>query len=296
MSTYDLPPLAALRAFEAAARHASLTAAAAELFVTPSAISHQLRQLEGWLGFRVLERTPRSVSLTPSGVALYDAVVAGFTEVSRVVGQIRRRPTSPSLTLSATSGFLSLWLIPRLDELRRRLPKLELNLHAGDAPMPLGAGGVDVAIRYGAGPFAGLHATALCQDAFAPVCSPSLKLTRKSELRRVRLLHVVGRRAPKPSPTWARWCLRAGVEGIDTEAGLRFTDSAHALQAAVAGQGAAIVSLVLAADLLASGLLTQPFAEVLEGSTYHFVSAAPQAGQPEVVALREWFEDALSLQ
>src|SRR5262249_22898097 len=161
MPHYDLPPLSALRAFEAVARRASFKAAAAELFVTPTAISHQIRQLETWLGVRVLDRSPRAVSLTPPGTELYEAAASSFAEISRAVSRVRQGPAPATLTLSATSGFLSQWLVPRLAELRRVLPDLDLRLHADEAVVALRAGSVDVAIRYGKGPYPGVEATAL---------------------------------------------------------------------------------------------------------------------------------------
>jgi LysR family glycine cleavage system transcriptional activator len=294
MATHDLPPLSALRAFEAAARRASFKAAAAELFVTPTAISHQIRQLETWLGVRVLERSPRAVSLTPSGTELYEAAASSFAEITRAVVRLRQGPGPAILTLSATSGFLSQWLVPRLADVRRVLPELDLRLHAGDAIVALRAGAIDVAIRYGKGPYPGVDTTALQADRFAPVCSPTLRLSRLGELRRATLIHVEGRRVPRPAPTWARWCARAGATGVNTQAGLRFTDGLHAVQAAIAGQGVVIVSLVLVADALASGLLVQPFAETLRGDTYHFVSAPDLTGRADVVALRRWFQTHLA--
>jgi LysR family glycine cleavage system transcriptional activator len=295
MPHHDLPPLSALRAFEAVARRASFKAAAAELFVTPTAISHQIRQLETWLGVRVLDRSPRAVSLTPSGTELYEAAASSFAEISRAVSRVRQGPAPAPLTLSATSGFLSQWLVPRLAELRRVLPDLDLRLNADEAVVALRAGSVDVAIRYGKGPYPGAEATALRADSFAPVCSPTLNLSRLSELRRATLLHVEGRRVPQPSPTWARWCARAGVTGVKTEAGLRFTDGLHAVQAAIAGQGVVIASLVLVADALGSELLIQPFAKTLRGATYHFVCAPDLRTRADVVSLRTWFQDNLAL-
>jgi LysR family transcriptional regulator, glycine cleavage system transcriptional activator len=294
MPYHDLPPLSALRAFEATARRASFKAAAAELFVTPTAISHQIRQLETWLGARVLDRSPRSVSLTPSGTELFEAAASSFAEISRAVLRLRHGPTPATLTLSATSGFLSQWLVPRLADVRRVLPELDLRLHAGDAVVALGAGGIDVAIRYGKGPYPGVEATALRADGFAPVYSPTLNLSRPGDLRRATLLHVDGRHVPRPSPSWARWCALARVTGVNTQAGPRFTDGLHAVQAAIAGQGIAIVSLVLVADALASGVLVQPFAEVLRGATYHFVCAPDLRLRAEVLALRAWFQDRLA--
>jgi len=294
MPPHDLPPLSALRAFEATARRASFKAAAAELFVTPTAISHQIRQLESWLGVRVLDRTPRAVSLTPSGIELYEAAAASFTEISRAVSRLRRGTAPAVLTLSATSGFLSQWLVPRLADLRRVLPDLDLRLHASDAVVALRTGSVDAAIRYGTGPYRGVDATALKADRFAPVCSPTLSLSRLGELRRATLIHVEGRRVPQPLPSWTRWCTRAGAKGVNTDAGLRFTDGLHAVQAAIAGQGVAIVSLVLVADALASGLLVQPFPTVLRGATYHFVCPPDLSHRPDVAALRTWFQDRLA--
>jgi LysR family glycine cleavage system transcriptional activator len=294
MDSRELPPLSALRAFEAAARRASFKAAAAELYVTPTAISHQLRQLEDWLGVRVLDRSPRAVALTAAGAELYDAVAAGLSEIGRVASRLRHGSAPPPLTLSATSGFLSQWLVPRLAELHRVLPGVDLRLQAADAVVALQAGRVDVAVRYGKGPYPGVHATALREDCFAPVCSPQLGVARAGDLRRSKLLHVEGQRVPRPATTWARWCAHAGITGVNTSAGLRFTDGLHAVQAAIAGQGIALISLVLVSDALASGLLVQPFPTTLRGATYHFVTAPELAARSDVVTLRTWFQDRLA--
>jgi LysR family glycine cleavage system transcriptional activator len=290
----ELPPLTALRAFEAAARRASFKAAAAELYVTPTAISHQLRQLEDWLGVRVLDRSPRAVALTAAGAELYDAVAAGLSEIGRVASRLRHGPAPATLTLSATPGFLSQWLVPRLDEVRRVVPAVDLRLHASDAVVALRAGRVDVAIRYGTGPYPGIHATALREDHFGPVCSPRLRVGCASDLRRASLLHIEGQRVPRPAPSWARWCAKAGIPRIDTRAGLRFTDGLHAAQAAIAGQGIALISLVLVSDALASGLLIQPFRPVLRGATYHFACATELAARADVAALRTWFQQRMT--
>ncbi|PTL83386.1 LysR substrate-binding domain-containing protein [Vitiosangium sp. GDMCC 1.1324] len=294
MTRYDLPPLAALRAFEAVARHSSFKAAAAELFVTPTAISHQIRQLETELGVRVLDRTPRSVAVTPAGRELLDAVVMGFAEISRAVSRLRPGRSRPALTLSATTGFLSQWLVPRLEELRKLLPEVDLRLHTSGAAVPLQAGAVDVAIRYGRGPYAGVDTTVLRADSFSPVCSPRLGVSRPSDLRRATLLHVDGQRVPRPPPTWSRWCAEAGVAGVNTEVGPRFSDSLHAVQSALSGQGVVIASIVLVDDALRSGLLVRPFREALSGATYHFVSAPELSEREDVIALRAWFQRKLA--
>jgi LysR family glycine cleavage system transcriptional activator len=289
----SLPPLAALRAFEAVARLASFKAAAAELFVTPTAVSHQIRQLEEHLGLRLLDRTPRAVKLTPDGRLLYEAAASGFAEIAHAVSRLKRGRAHATLTLSATTAFLSHWLVPLLADLRRLLPNLDLRLHGADAIVELRDGSIDAAIRYGKGPFAGVEATPLKSDAFAPLCSPRLKLKNIKDLHQAALIHIDGRVVPRALPDWPRWCAEAGVTDVNTRAGVRFSDSMHAVQAAIAGQGVAIVSLVLVSDALASGLLVQPFETVLPGETYHFVSARGPGERPELTALRTWFQQQL---
>jgi LysR family glycine cleavage system transcriptional activator len=290
----SLPPLTSLRAFEAVARRSSFKAAAEELFVTPTAISHQIRQLETHLGLRVLERTPRTVRLTAEGSVLYEATASGFAEIARAVAQLRRRQDPAILTLTSTTAFLSHWMVPRLADLRRLLPGIDLRLHASDAIVELRSGGVDAAIRYGKGPFAGVASIPLRDDVFGPVCSPRLGLSELDDLRHTTLIHVDGRQVPVPSPDWPRWCAEAGLRDVDTQAGVRFPDSTLAVQAAIAGHGVAIVSRVLVADALDAGLLVAPFAPVLRGETYHFACAPDLETRPDIVALRDWFLSVMS--
>jgi LysR family transcriptional regulator, glycine cleavage system transcriptional activator len=294
MASHGFPPLTSLRAFEAVARRSSFKAAAEELFVTPTAISHQIRQLETHLGLRVLERTPRAVRLTAEGSVLYEATASGFAEIAKALAHLRLRQRPAILTLSATTAFLSHWMVPRLTELHRLLPEIDLRLHASDTIVELRSGGVDAAIRYGRGPFAGVAAVPLREDVFGPVCSPGLRLSKLEDLRQVGLIHIDGRQVPVPPPDWPRWCAKAGLLDVDTQAGARFPDSALAVQAAIAGHGVAIVSLVLVADALAAGLLVAPFAPVLRGETYHFACAPELETRADIVALRTWILDVMS--
>ena len=294
MSNRSLPPLAALRAFEAVARRSSFKAAAEELFVTPTAISHQIRQLEAQLGLRVLERTPRAVRLTAEGSVLYEATASGLAEIAKAVAQLRQRQDSMTLTLTSTTAFLGHWMVPRLGELRRLLPDVDLRLHASDAIVELRPGGVDAAIRYGKGPFAGVASVPLRDDVFGPVCSPGLGLSVPEDLRQATLIHIDGRQVPAPSPDWPRWCAEAGLRDMDTQAGVRFPDSTLAVQAAMAGHGVVIASLVLVADALAAGLLVAPFAPVLRGETYHFACAPELQTRPDVAALRAWLQGVMA--
>lgn len=245
------------------------------------------------MGVRVLERSPRSVRLTDEGRVLYDAVASGFAEIAGALETLRRRQAPATLTLTSTTAFLSHWMVPRLGELRRLLPDVDLRLHASNDIVALRAGDVDVAVRYGKGPFAGAAAHPLRDDVFAPVCSPRLGVTALDDLRRAALIHIDGRRVPEPPPDWPRWCAKAGLADLDTRSGARFPDSMLAVQAAIAGQGVAIVSLVLVADALAAGLLVAPFAPVLPGETYHFVCAPGLEAHRDVLALRASLENSM---
>lgn len=293
MAFRNLPPLASLRAFEAATRRSSFKAAAEELSVTPTAISHQIRQLETWLGLRVLNRSPRSVSLTVEGAVLYEATGSGFAQIQKAVSRLRHGSLPATLTLSSTTGFLSHWMARRMGDFYRLHPEIDLRLHASDELVELRSGGIEAALRYGRGLYDGAVSIAICKDSFAPVCSPQLGLFELDDLRQTTLIHIDGRRAPGPDPDWARWCNKAGMLDIDTRQGLRFSDSLLALQAAIAGQGIAIVSLVLAADALSAGLLQQPFSQTLEGDSYHFVCAEEVATRADIDSLRKWFLSTL---
>lgn len=287
MARSSLPPLPALRAFEAVARRASFKQAADELAVTPTAISHQIRQLEAYLGRRVFDRTPRSVTMTPEGAALYEVTRSGLAAIAEVVARIREGRGTARLTLSSTAAFLGHWLPSRLESLHRDLPAIDLRLHASDAVVDLRPGGIEAAIRYGKGPLA--NSVVLCNDAFAPVCNPTLQIETLADLRRARLIHIDGRRRPQPTPDWKRWCEQAKARQIDTTKGQHFPDSLLAVQAAIAGQGIAIVSLVLVSDALRAGVLVAPFTVSLPGDAYHFVCAEGVEDRADIASLRAWF-------
>jgi len=283
-----LPPLSALRAFEAAARHGSFKRAATELGVTPTAISHQVRQLEERLGLSLFERRTRQVVATAAGRRLFPVLRDGFDAFAEAVEALRVPSGRRVLTLSATTAFTARWLVPRLGGFRAAFPDLDLRLHASEAVVDLHAGEADAAVRYGSGPYPDLVAEPLLQERFAPLCSPRLGLRVPGDLRGVTLLHGEWRQPTPRTPSWRLWCAQAGVQGIDLEAGITFTDDSHLAQAAVAGQGVALLSLVLAADLLAEGLLVQPFGPALEGEHYHFLHTRAAASRADLDRLRGW--------
>ncbi|MBS9476548.1 LysR substrate-binding domain-containing protein [Ancylobacter radicis] len=288
-----LPPLAALRAFEAAGRLESFKRAAAELGVTPTAISHQIRQLEAELGVALFHRQTRKVALTEEGRALHGPVRLGFDTMAEAVDRLRHRPARQVATLSATVAFTARLLVPRAARFRARFPGWDLRLHAADEPVDLAAGEADAAIRYGAGPYPGLQAEDLMAERFAPVCAPHLGIATPDDLAHATLIHTESLSfAPQASvPSWRRFADIAGLRGLDVAGGISLNDESSAIQAAIAGQGIALVSLTLVAAELATGILTQPFGPILEGLRYRFLAPARSSERPATQVLRQWVSE-----
>ncbi|AZO77965.1 LysR family transcriptional regulator [Bosea sp. Tri-39] len=288
-----LPPLAALRAFEAAARHLSFQKAARELAVTPTAVSHQLRLLEATLGLPLFERHVRRVSLTSAGAQLFPVLRDGLDNFARAIAELSPRPRRNAVTVSATTLFTARRLIPALGLFQAQWPQFALRLHASDDAVDLASGAADLAVRYGAGPFSGLVSEPLCQDRFGVVCSPSLGLRDPADLTATTLIHSEWHRRDL-QPDWRRWQGLAQVAGLNADAGLRITDESHAIQAAVAGQGVVITSLFLIGDELARGVLVHPFSPVIEGHHYHLVATEENMASADVEAVRQWLKAVAS--
>ncbi|CAO4166556.1 transcriptional regulator GcvA [Methylorubrum aminovorans] len=288
----SLPPLATLRAFEAAGRRLSFRGAADELGVTPTAISHQIRLLEQTLGLRLFHRETRRVRLTPEGAVLLPVLRDGFDAFADAIDRIRGRRATGILTLSAPTAFVAKWLVPRLADFRAAHPGCDLRLHASDSLIDFARDGVDVAVRYGPGPYPGLDARRLAVDRVAPACSPRLAVRSRSDLARHPLLHFEWPHLDDATPTWLAWLRTAGITDVDGGAGIRFSDEGHVIQAAIAGQGIALLSVVLAADDLASGALVQPFGPVLDAHPYWVVHPHHPAREGDVGKLVDWLSSA----
>lgn len=254
-----LPPLSQLRAFEAAARHRSFKQAAQELSVTPAAVSHQIRQLEQRLGLPLFERQTRRVIPTAAARSLYPVLRDGLDAFAEAIAALAPAPESAAVTLTATPAFASQRLLPRLPDFQQRHPRIELRLHASDATVDLAHGGADLAVRYGDGPYPGHHAVRLAADGFIAVASPRLALREPADLQRRRLIHFEWLRPAADRPTWPHWLRRAGLQHADAERGLRFSEVGHAIQAAAAGQGVALLNRVLVQGELERGVLEAPF-------------------------------------
>lgn len=286
-----LPPLSALRAFEAAARHLSFKGAAGELGVTPTAISHQVRWLEDHLGVRLFHRRTRRVELTAAAHILYPVLRDGFDGFAAAVEQVAATRQRQVVRISATTAFTAWWLLPRVQRFQAAHPEIDLQLHACEDVVDMRTAQVDLAVRYGRGPYPGLRAEAMLADRFAPVASPGLALHTADDLRRVPLIHFDWRRVDLANPTWEGWFRAAGLPVIKPISHLAFSEESHAIQAAVAGQGAALLSLVLVRDAIEAGGLVQPFGPMLDSYTYHLVEAADRPSSEAAQIAKAWLLD-----
>lgn len=285
-----LPQLSALRAFEVAARRLSFKAAADELNVTPTAISHQIRYLEETLGTKLFERGTRSVRLTSSGRQLFPPLRDGLDAFERAVDAVRRTQVAKTAILSSTVAFMARRLAPLAGSFRQAYPDWTLRLDASNMTVDLDAE-ADLAIRYGSGNYPGMTVVPLFQDHFAPVCSPRLGISTLDDLRKATLIHFewgAAMRNDDRASVWRHWLEKAGMTGIDAEAGLSFTDEIHAVQATLAGQGVGLLSLTLVAEEIASGVLVQPFGMRLESFRYDLVYSTRRSDQPAVTLLKDW--------
>ena len=284
MKPRRLPSLSALRAFEAAARHLSAKRAAEELSVTPTAISHQIRQLEESLGVALFVRRPRQLVLTTQGQSLLTVLSDSFDAIAETVTKLRRPPTRQAVTLSTTPAVAARWLLPWVCLLRDAHPQIDLSIQVSHKAVALDGVVADMAIRYGEGPWPGLVAEKLFDNVFVPVCSPVLKLREPAELVRHTLLHF-----SSPAPLdWAAWQRQVQVPGLDVSAGLMFSDETHGITAALDGQGIALMSRHLIEEELRQGRLVQPFGPEVKAAPFQLVYPPERLEEPAIAAVREW--------
>jgi LysR family transcriptional regulator, glycine cleavage system transcriptional activator len=289
-----LPPLNALRAFEAAARHLSVSKAAGELHVTPAAISHQVKALEAWLGVPLFRRLNRQVLLTDGGQICLAGLRDGFDRLAATVEKVRGRAGEAPLTVSAAPSFAGKWLLPRLERFRRAHPDIEVRIDANPRLSDFERDNVDIGIRYGRGRYPGLRTDLLMTEKVYPLCSPKLRrgpprLRHPRDLAGHTLLHIDMPVMGETEPSWEMWLRAAGVGEIDGARGPHFSVSSMAIEMAIAGQGVVLGSDVLCAADLAAGRLVRPFDVGLRlDFGYWVVSPATTADRPKVAAFRDW--------
>ncbi len=287
-----LPPLSALRFFEAAGRHGSFKRAAAELNVTPSAVSHGIVALEEALGVTLFLRAPRLLSLTPEGADYLPYVSEALSLIAigteRLPGNRARR----SIAVSCAPTLASRWLLPLLPGFRRRWPQIGVSVDTSRRQVGFPVDGFDFAIRMNRAPVAGAAWTRLFGEALVPVCSPACRaaLTDGSggiDLRRASLLHVTA-----ASEDWPAWLERTGTDGIDPAAGLRFNSIQLAFEAAAMGLGVALGRRPLVDRDLEAGRLVAASPHMIAAETaYWLVSSDGADYRPDLQAFKRWLLD-----
>ncbi|MDC9580040.1 transcriptional regulator GcvA [Xenorhabdus sp. PR6a] len=284
-----LPPLNALRVFDAAARHLSFTKAAEELFVTQAAVSHQMKSLEDFLGLKLFRRRNRSLLLTEDGQSYYLDIKEIFTAINDATRKLQARSAKGALTVSLSPSFAIQWLVPRLSGFNQSFPGIDVRIQAVDREEDKLADDVDVAIFYGRGNWPGLRTDRLYPEYLLPVCSPSLltgdrPLKTPSDLARHTLLHDSSRR------DWQAYIRQLDMQQqINVQQGPIFSHSAMVIQAAVHGQGVALANNVMAQNEIDAGRLVCPFNDVLVSkNAFYLVCHDNQAELGKIAAFRKW--------
>lgn len=297
----ELPPLIELRAFDAAARHLSFKKAAAELGVTPTAISHQIRLLERYCGRALFRRRPRPLSLTAAGACLFPGIRDGLEAFTKTIALVRRDSDRLPLRVTTTNAFASRWLLPRLPRWRKLRPDAPLDVIGTDSVLDLHAGDADVAIRYArTAPTDGI-AKAFLSDTFWPVCAPQLRasgLKRAADLRRQILVHCYWPPSDLDAPTWQK-CLALArnkwrhVPELKEMEHLSFREELHAIEAVVAGQGIGIFSNVLVERELAAGILVKALDLSLPGYRFYVVCKPDHPREKIIETFSTWLQSVI---
>ena len=283
-----LPPLNALRAFEAAARHLSFKRSAEELNVTQSAISHQVKALEEHLGMRLFLRQNHKITLTHQGADYLEEISDILDQLAAATDHACDKDASGPLFVRATPGFAARWLVPRLTAFHATYPRIELHISASLEPVDFASDQIDIDIRYGEDEIPGLRVDPLLSSNRFPVASPKLlkgqpRLRRPDDLRRFTLLH------DEVGDGWQQWLTYTGTTGVDPNSGPRFEHCELVLRAAAEAQGVALAYAVLAEGDLASGLLVRLFDISLPPTVvYSVVAPRTWSDRPKIAAFRSW--------
>ena len=285
-----LPPLTALRAFESAARHLSFAKAAAELNVTPAALSFQIKSLEEHLGQPVFRRLNRAVELTEAGHALAPGASEGFARLSAAWRAAQQAGDTRAVTVTAGPAFTAKWLAPRMFAFAAAHPEIELRFSASLRIMDFDRDGIDLAIRFGLGADKGLYSVPIVREWVTPMVAPDLAegLRRPEDLLKLTLLRQADTAFLDPPIGWRAWFRAAGVAG-EPPAGPSFSQADHAIDAAVAGGGAVLGRISVSAGHLRDGQLVAPFDLALTTEA-HYRVVCPEAAlaRPQIAAFLDW--------
>jgi len=256
-----IPPLNALRAFEAVARHLSISGAAEELGVTPGAVSQSVKALEEYLGRSLMSRTSRGLVLNDAATAALPALREGFDRLEEGARLLTGPDRGGRLTVSVAPSFAAKWLAPRLGDFNAAFPDIDVQIHASMGLTNFEAEGVDLAIRYGGGKWPGHEAKLLLREEVTPVCSHRIadEIAEPADIAKFTLIHDDSSLSDESCPDWAMWLKAAGVANVDASRGPRFNQSNLAIEAAASGRGVVLAKRALAQNDLDTGRLVAPF-------------------------------------
>src|SRR3989441_3074925 len=291
-----IPSLDLLQGFEAAARHLSFTKAGEELFLTQSAVSRQIKELEDQLGVPLFHRRHRALALTDAGQQFYAAAAQVLTTMRTATSRLKAQTGSRALSVTTTASFAAMWLIPRLAGFRRTHPGVDVRIMAETRVQDLDRDGLDVAIRHGPPSLAGPHAVRLFGERVLPVCSPKLlkknPLREPADLKNHCLLVYDDPDARHPWLHWKTWLEVAGIPELRPAGTLSFSGFEQIIPAAVAGHGVALGRSPLVKDLLASKELVAPFKSSADPARAYFaIISKTAAGRPEVAGFVAWLKE-----
>ena len=290
-----LPSLDLLAGFEAAARHLSFTKAGEELFITQSAVSRQIKELEDQLGVSLFHRRHRALQLTEAGQQFYAAAAQVLTTMRTATSRLRAQGGKRPLAVTTTASFAALWLIPRLAGFRRRHPDVDVRITADTRVQDLERDGLDLAIRHGSAALAGPDAVRLFGERVFPVCSPKLlkknPLREPADLKNHTLLQYDDPEVRHPWLHWKTWLEIARIPDLRPAGTLSFSGYEQIIPAAVAGHGVALGRSPLVKDLLVSKELVAPFKSSADPArAYYAIVSKNAAGRPEVADFVEWLQ------
>jgi len=292
-----LPPLNSLKAFESAQRHMSFQKAAEELFVTPAALSYQIRQLEEHLGTKLFNRLNRAVELTAQGHTIAGGLEESFHLIRQTLNRLERHENHNVLVISAGPAFTSKWLAPRLYRFLARWPDIDVRISASLKKVNLSTGDVDIGLRFGAGDYQGCVSIKLLEESVTPMCAPQLlqgpmKIQNPADLRSHMLIHddTHNHMGAFRLPDWNEWLEKASVSDIvQIGQGLRFDIADHALDAAIAGTGVVLGRSVLADGDIKAGRLLTPFDLRLKTEySFYLVISRPRINEMNIKRFTDW--------
>jgi LysR family glycine cleavage system transcriptional activator len=298
-----MPQLSSLRAFEAAARHLSLTNAARELHVTPGALSHQIRGLEEFLGVQLFERKVRAIALTAAGKQLYPGLQTGFGHIREAVESLGAGTQPNVLVVSTSPGLTSKWLAPRLYRFAMAHPDVDVRISSSMANANFATDGIDLAVRnmpLNPPPEPALEFQKMTDLTYIPVCTPRVlerhgPANDAQALTRLPLIHDESLAARGAAPNWSDWFKAAGVKNADLNRGLRFTSADHALDAAEEDAGVLLTHDIMAYDGLRTGRLVIPVRlSIAAGRTFQLVRMRGRKQTPAMKAFAEWIKDEVA--